>query len=254
MMNQKEIEREAHKLEGVTGGKSVDGLADELHKMDPKDRIAVAKQVLMDQQSKSSVDLPTLSFYDSGDVRAVDTKSGKMQSHYEFDKSSGKRTKDDVQLEDSHEVRRYDAVTHKMTNDSITWKNGDNYTGVYDSATGNVVSEDRARFHGKQVQHTEYDSKTGNRLVVDEQSLDHTKRHIEYNQQGRKNEEKDTDKDGNTVEVIWDPGTHNIIMRDQSNIDGSGDYRTMDRNTGWVNSIRHKDKNGQITKWDAPKS
>ncbi|MBI2809309.1 MAG: hypothetical protein HYX67_00550 [Candidatus Melainabacteria bacterium] len=71
-----------------------ENLAKELHNISDADRLAVAKQIEWDMKHQPNLSLPKIEFFDSGDLKSVETSgqsgSDTWTDHVELDKASGK--------------------------------------------------------------------------------------------------------------------------------------------------------------------
>lgn len=163
-----------------------DVLARELHSMSPEDRLAVAKQIDWDMKHQTDATLPKIDFYDSGDLKSVETtgKSGSMNwsKHVELDKNqsntsaevyttsedNGNNHSSTVELTEKdargHLTHSYRSSTDLHGVDLTVTISDDNWS--YDATTGKQVTHDRSTSWGEKV-HEEYDAATGNEKFAD---------------------------------------------------------------------------------------
>jgi len=92
-MNHRQVEKVARELEAVADV-STQALAEELHKMSPRERMAIARQIEEDAREHASPLLPKLEFTSSGDLKTSDeivlTEKGVVRLHAEFNPATGK--------------------------------------------------------------------------------------------------------------------------------------------------------------------
>lgn len=164
-----------------------EALARELHNMTETERLAVAKQVSWDMKSQTNFNLPKIEFYDSGDVKSVETsgKSGDLTytNHVELDKVSGKvrvevettnspqpgggqrSTLDITERDDRGQLTHtYRSSTELRGVQLKVYHEDDKYS--YDSKTGKLTAHDETTSEGR-IMHEEYDATTGKQRTAD---------------------------------------------------------------------------------------
>ncbi len=167
-------------------GKLPELLSRDLHNLNDADRLAVAKQIEWDMRQHQDPSLPKVEFYDTGDLKSVEThektNSGEYSEHTELDKNTGKvrselntsntstsyesvgRAELTERDADGHITHKFSVLTEargtsvKVTTDDDKW--------AYDAKTGKKVSHDETTSWGKKV-HEEYDGQTGNEKFED---------------------------------------------------------------------------------------
>jgi len=166
-----DIEKEAQRLEQEIKSGQIEAVSEELRNMSPDDRKAVAQQIEKDQQQKPADQIPPVDFYDSGELKSVDTNLDETtQIHTEYDKATGKRKSED-----------------------FTSKDGSSSHWEYDLRTGNSVSGTYHRVDGS-TDHSELDRKTmkvwtvesdGNGRVIYTRGTDGRMRNFHYDEEGK---------------------------------------------------------------------
>jgi hypothetical protein len=162
-------------------------LASELHNLSDADRLAVAKQIEWDIRHQTNPNLPKIEFYDTGDLKAVETtsKSGesKFVEHYELDKKTSKIKSELKTTNTDNSYEHYSNVeyTERDANGHATYKYDTSLTvhgtkvssrteedrWVYDPKTGKQVSHDETTSEGRKL-HEEFDPQTGKAKFADE--------------------------------------------------------------------------------------
>jgi YD repeat-containing protein len=205
--------QEAKKLEQEVKAGNLDSVSEELHKMNPADRSAVAKQIESDQKAHPNASLPQVDFYDSGDLKSSERKLDEETTiHTTYDKASGKRIVEDYTNTDG-------SSSHWEFNPDT----GLSKSGHYKYADGTTS-------------HNEHDTKTNKNWsvetdssgrVVEAKGTDGTTRSFGYDENGKLNEisgrlghwELTSDADGKDVWRNKDTGTE---WKGTFNVDSNG--------------------------------
>jgi YD repeat-containing protein len=96
-----DVVNEAKKLEEEAKSGHLEEVSQELHKMRPDDRKAVAKQIEADQKAHPTAALPSLDFYDTGDLKSTDRSMDESTTvHTTYDKATGNRRSEDYKSAD----------------------------------------------------------------------------------------------------------------------------------------------------------
>src|SRR5262249_43193547 len=194
-------------------------LAREMHNMSPADRLAVAKQVEWDIKHQSNTSLPKVEFYDSGDLKSVETSektaSGEFTKHSELDKNTG-TVKAELNVSklnfsyeqstnieyvekdsDGHTTYKYDTTTTSRASGATVSYDEDRWT--YDAKTGKQTSHDEKTSWGKKL-HEEFDGKTGHQKLADETNPK-SNAHRTYDVSTGKLKQEEIDNDDKTHET-----------------------------------------------------
>ncbi|MBS1952638.1 MAG: hypothetical protein JST89_00485 [Cyanobacteria bacterium SZAS-4] len=246
-----------------------ENLANELHNMSGADRLAVAKQIEWDMKHQLNAALPKIEFYDTGDLKSVET-SGQSGStawtdHVELDKNSGKvraeAKTDDTKL--SYERITSTELTVKDTNGNTTqhYETSTRVSGVdvkissnneswsYDAKSGKMLTHDQATSYGKKL-HEEYDATTGKEKSADEVNSNGTV-HRTYDPNTGKLRQEDLNNNDKSHETIkYNSNGDRLSREKQYGVNGSQGTRE------WVYSPRTgkevysewRDPNGKVEK------
>lgn len=239
-----------------------DNLARELHNMSPEDRLAVAKQIDWDMKHQSDASLPKIDFYDSGDLKSVDTSgiSGTMKwtEHVELDKDQGyvnrevdTTSSDSPQYHsDSIEVKEHDERGHltrwsnsrteiydlkvKVTLSDDSWS--------YDNRTHKMTAHDRTTSWGEKM-HEVYDATTGNEKYADISNSKATT-HRTYDANGKLSQEEIDNADKTHESVKYNSNGDRISREKQYG--NHGDEGTRE----WIYNPRTQKE--VYSEWRAP--
>lgn len=206
--------------DGAKNGYAPDVLAREMHNMSDADRLATAKQIDWDIKHQSNPALPQIEFYDSGDLKSVETagKSGSTEwtKHVELDKDNGSvrvevnkytstapyDTSASVELLE-HDSRghltRWFSSTTEVVGSKVTINASDD-SWSYDTKTGNKISHDAKTSSGSKL-HEEYDATTGTEKFADETNSNGSV-HRAYDSSTGKLRQEDVDNADKTHETI----------------------------------------------------
>lgn len=241
----KEFEDHAQK------GHLPENLAKELQNMSGADRLAVAKQIEWDMKHQSNPALPKIEFYDSGDLKSVETtgQSGPTTwtDHVELYKSNGKvraevKT-DDTKLSYEHSTSTELVVKDTSGNTTQHYETRTTLRGVdvqissnneswsYDAKTGKRLTHDQATSYGKKL-HEEYDATTGKEKSADEVNNNGTI-HRTYDSTTGKLKQEDLNNNDKSHETIkYNSNGDRVSREKQYGINGSQGTRE------WVYSPR----------------
>jgi len=186
-MDEKEIAAKATELEKAAERGNEHYLANELHDMSPQERLAVAKQIMWDQQQHPSPSLPRLEFFDDGDLKsALKTETNGDQRKELYDDNTGKLTAvrrystdgteeytdfdentkyafgdiltyDRKNPDGSTEHRRFDPKTNSADLITIKDKRGNVETAIYDTTNHRLVATD-TKFNDGSTLHLVFDA------------------------------------------------------------------------------------------------
>lgn len=97
-VNENGIANEAHALENELMQGRTNVLAEQLHSMPPQERMAVARQIQVDEEaaSRNNPLLPQLHFTQSGDVKSVDEPVPHGYAHVEYNPAIARAESSDV--------------------------------------------------------------------------------------------------------------------------------------------------------------
>lgn len=161
-----------------------ENLARELNNLSDADRLAVAKQIEWDMRHQSNPNLPKLEFYDTGNLKSVETTekfsagtltetdltvldktTGKVKSEYVTtvvdDKSRNEfSTRLEIKERDAKGNLTYNYETAVRLNGTYITANYEEDRYTYDATTGRQTSHDEKTSWGRKV-HEEFDPKTG---------------------------------------------------------------------------------------------
>jgi hypothetical protein len=246
-----------------------ESLAQELHNMSGADRLAVAKQIDWDMKHQSNSSLPKIEFYDSGDLKSVETSghsgSTEYKEHTELDKDSGK-TKIEVKTNNTTlpfestinvEIIERDSngnMTHH--NDATTEIRGtavttssDDERWSYDGTTGKKLSHDEKTSSGKQL-HEEYDATTGKEKFADETNSRGTTHRTYDTNTGNIKQEDIINNDKSHEAIKYNSNGDKVSREKQYGINGDKGTREWlyDPRTGKETYTEWRDPSGKTTR------
>jgi hypothetical protein len=167
-MSKDQVAEKAQKMEGLAITNPAQ-FAHELHDMSAKERSKIVAKIKEDQSKDTSGALPHVEFFDSGNVKSVDSKSVNDKSHTishhtEFDRKSGKmtddRTEDSVRGYTSAKEDKFDAQGHKLSHREENY-NGSVVQDNYDPKNGARESTDYFFKNGSYKLHQDFNTRTG---------------------------------------------------------------------------------------------
>lgn len=225
----------------VEGGALPENLARELQNLSPDDRLAVAKQVAWDMKQSQNANLPKIDFYDSGELKSVETTTksgnGEFVDHTELDKKGKTRLevktanmKESYETSTNIEITERDEkgnVTHNFDQTIRVGNSGDirvtydDDTYSYDKTTGKRVKHDEKTSWGER--HIDFDPKTG-----------HEKSAIETNSKG-------------TVQRTYDSSTGKIRQEEFVNNNNTTETVKYNSNGDKLNSELRTPNGSRLT-------
>ena len=216
-----------------------ENLARELHSMSDADRLAVAKQIDWDMKHQSNLSLPKIEFYDSGDLKTVETSGQSGTDAWTekvlLDKNSGKVK---VEIKTDDQKTSYDRsisteITERDANGNRT-RHSDSITTT--NATGAKMSYDEENWS--------YDATTGKKLSHDQKTSDGKKLHEEYDATTGKEKSADETNSKGAIHRTYDPTTGNLKQEDLNNSDKTHETIKYNSNGDKVSSEKQYGVNG----------
>ncbi|HEY9732007.1 MAG TPA: hypothetical protein V6C89_08845 [Drouetiella sp.] len=246
-----------------------DVLARELHSLNAADRLAIAKQIDWDTKHQSDPSLPKIEFYDSGDLKSVDTsgKSGSTEwaKHVQLDKDKGSVRVEVNEYKSStsydasasvemiehdasgHLTRWYSSTTEIFGSKVTVTTSDDNWS--YDAKTGNKVSHDSKSSSGGNL-HEEYDANTGKEKFADETSSKGSIHRAYDSSTGKLQQEKIDNADKTHETITYDSNGIKVSREKQYGDHGDKGTREWiyDKKTGKEVYSEWRSPDGEITR------
>jgi len=226
------------------GGTLPEYLAKELQNLSPDDRLAVAKQIAWDIKQNPNTNLPKVDFYDSGDLKSVETTTksgnGEFVDHTELDKRGKTRLeiktanmKESYETSTNIEITERDEkgnVTHNFDQTIRVGNSGDirvsydDDTYTYDKATGKRVKHEEKTSWGER--HIDFDPKTGHEVSADETNSKGSV-HKTYDASTGKLRQEDFKNNDNSSETVkYNSNGDKIYSEKRHGVNGEKGMRT----------------------------